>query len=48
MAGYTNVVSRQQLCKHVPVARQQMLNNVTVGPQQWKSCAFYVVRAERL
>jgi hypothetical protein len=26
-----------------PVARQQILNNATVGLQQWKSCLFYVV-----
>jgi hypothetical protein len=29
-------VSGQRLCKHVPVARQQILNNATVGLQQWK------------
>jgi hypothetical protein len=37
-----------QLCKHVPVARQQILNNATVGLQQCKSCVFYMVRAKRL
>jgi hypothetical protein len=30
-----------------PVSRQQIINNATVGPQ-WKSCVFYVVRAEGL
>jgi hypothetical protein len=29
-------VSGQRLGKHVPVARQQILNNATVGLQQWK------------
>jgi hypothetical protein len=29
-------VSRQQLGKHVPVAMQQILNNATIGLQQWK------------
>jgi hypothetical protein len=33
---------------NIPVARQQILNNVTVELQQWKSCVFYMVRAERL
>jgi hypothetical protein len=45
MGGYT--VSAQQLSKHIPVARQQMLDD-TVGLQQWNSCVFYVVRAEML
>jgi hypothetical protein len=45
---YTRPVSRQRLGKHVPVAWQQILNNAAVGLQQWKSCVFYVVRAERL
>jgi hypothetical protein len=40
---YTTPVSRQQLGKHVPVARQQILTL-----QQGKSCVFYVVRAEML
>jgi hypothetical protein len=31
-----------------PVDRQQILNNATVGLQQWKSCVFYFVHAERL
>jgi hypothetical protein len=38
----------QRLGKHVPIARQRVLNNATVGTQQWKRCVFYVVRAERL
>jgi hypothetical protein len=46
MGGYTGRVSGQRLGKHVPVARQQILNNVTVELQQWKSFVFYVVRAE--
>jgi hypothetical protein len=46
MGGYTRTVSGQRLGKHVPVARQQMLNDPTVGPQQLKSCVFYVVRAD--
>jgi hypothetical protein len=36
----------QRLDKHVPFARQQILNNATAGPQQWKVC-FYQVRAAR-
>jgi hypothetical protein len=48
MGGYTRVVSGQRLGKHVPVARQQILNNATVTLQQWKMCVFCVVRAERL
>jgi hypothetical protein len=48
MGGYTMDVSGQRLSKHVPVARQQILNNVTVGLQQWKSYVFYVVRTEML
>jgi hypothetical protein len=48
MGGYTRTVSGQQLSKYVPVARQQIINNATVGLQQWKSCVFYVVRAEKL
>jgi hypothetical protein len=38
----------QRLGKHVPVARQQILNNATVGLQQWTSCVSYVVHAARL
>jgi hypothetical protein len=41
-------ISEQRLGKHVPVSRQQILNYATVGLKQWKSCVFYVVRAERL
>jgi hypothetical protein len=37
-----------RLGKHVPVARQQILNNATVGPQQWKSCGFCVSHADML
>jgi hypothetical protein len=48
MGEYTTEVSRQRLGKHVLVARQQFLNNATVGLQQWKSYVLYVVRAERL
>jgi hypothetical protein len=29
-------VSGQQLGKHIPVARRQIINNATVGLQQWK------------
>jgi hypothetical protein len=32
----------------MPVAREQILNNATVGLQQWRSCVFNVVHAERL
>jgi hypothetical protein len=35
------------LC-NVPIARQQILNNATVGLQQWRSCVFYVICAEVL
>jgi hypothetical protein len=45
MGGYTSAVSGQRLGKHVAVATQQILNNATVGLQQWKICVFYVVRA---
>jgi hypothetical protein len=40
MGGYTRDVSGQRLGKHIPVARQQILNNGTVGlcVQQWKNC----------
>jgi hypothetical protein len=30
------VVSGQRLGKHVPLVTQQILNNATVGLQQWK------------
>jgi hypothetical protein len=33
---YTVTVSGQWLGKHIPVARQQIINNATVGLQQWK------------
>jgi hypothetical protein len=36
MGGYTTPVSKQRLSKHVPIPRQQILNNATVGLQQWK------------
>jgi hypothetical protein len=36
MDGYTTAVSGQRLGEHVPVARQQILINETVGLQQWK------------
>jgi hypothetical protein len=48
MGGYTRAVSGQRFGKHVPVARQHIINNATVGLQQWKSCVFCVVRAEML
>jgi hypothetical protein len=48
MDGYTRDVSGQRVGKHVAVARQQIFNNATVGLQQWKSCVFYVVHAEKL
>jgi hypothetical protein len=35
-------------CAHVIVARQQIFNNATDGQKQWKSCVFYMVRAEML
>jgi hypothetical protein len=35
MDRYTRAVSGQRLGKHVPVARQQILNNATVRLQQW-------------
>jgi hypothetical protein len=44
----TATIYGQRLRKHVPVARQQFFNNTTVGLQEWKSCVFYVVRAEML
>jgi hypothetical protein len=48
MGGYKRAVSGQRLGKHVPTARQQILNNATVVLQKWKICVFYVVRAEML
>jgi hypothetical protein len=36
MGGYTRANSGQRLSKHVPIVRQQILNNATVGLQQWK------------
>jgi hypothetical protein len=48
MGGYTRAFFGQRLGKQIPVARQQILNNATVGLQQWKSCVFYVIRAEML
>jgi hypothetical protein len=55
MLGYTRAVSAQRLAKHVPAKytteifpRYQILNNATVGLQQWKRYVFYVVRAEVL
>jgi hypothetical protein len=38
LGKYNRPVSRQQLGKHVPVARQQIPNNATVGLQQRNSC----------
>jgi hypothetical protein len=34
--------------KHVPVDRQKILNNITVGLKQWKWEVFYVVCAQIL
>jgi hypothetical protein len=36
MGGYTSPVPGQRLSKHVPIARQQILNNTTAVLQQWK------------
>jgi hypothetical protein len=47
MGRYTKDVSGQWLGKHVPIARQQILN-ARVGLPQWKSCVLYVVHAEML
>jgi hypothetical protein len=47
MGGY-RAVSAQRIGKHVPIARQQILNNATVGLQQLKSGVLYVVRVEKL
>jgi hypothetical protein len=33
MGGYTRAISVKRLGKHVPVVRQQILNNATVGPK---------------
>jgi hypothetical protein len=38
MDGYTRAFPQQRLGKHFPVARQHILNNATVGLQQWKNC----------
>jgi hypothetical protein len=46
MDGYTMAVSGQWLGKHVPVSRQQIINNATIGLEKWKSCVFYEVRVE--
>jgi hypothetical protein len=48
LGGYTRAATGQRLYKHVPVDRYQILNNATVGIEQWESCVFYVARAERL
>jgi hypothetical protein len=48
ISEYTRPISGQRVGKHVPIARQQILNNATAGLQQWKGCVFYVVRADRL
>jgi hypothetical protein len=40
MCRYIRAVSEQRSGKHVPIARQQILKNATVGLQQWKSCVF--------
>jgi hypothetical protein len=37
MGENTRAVSGQWLGNHVPVARQQILNNATVELQQWKN-----------
>jgi hypothetical protein len=37
MNKYTMAVSGQRLGKHVPISRQQILNNITGGLQQSKS-----------
>jgi hypothetical protein len=47
MDGYARAVSGQRFGKHVPIARQQILNNAKVGKQQRKTVS-YVVRAEML
>jgi hypothetical protein len=33
LADYTSAVSGQRLSKHVPIAREQILNNTIVGLQ---------------
>jgi hypothetical protein len=48
MGENIRAVSEKRLSKRVPVAKQQMLNNATVGLQQWNSYVLYVVRAEML
>jgi hypothetical protein len=47
MDGYIRAVSRQRLGKYVPIARQQFVNNATVGRNK-KRAVLYVVRAEML
>jgi hypothetical protein len=42
MNEHTRDVSGQRLSKHFPDSTQQILNNATVGLQQWKSCVFHV------
>jgi hypothetical protein len=48
MDGKTKADSGQRLGKHIPVARQQIVNNATVGLQECESYVFYMVRAEIL
>jgi hypothetical protein len=48
MGEHTRALSGQWLSKHVPIARQQILNNATVGLQQWRSSVFCMVHVERL
>jgi hypothetical protein len=48
MGGYARAVSGHQLGKHVPIARQQILNIATVGPHRWKSYVFYMVRVKMI
>jgi hypothetical protein len=38
MGGYTTAVSGQQLGEHVPVTRQRILNNATVGRNNNELC----------
>jgi hypothetical protein len=40
MGGYSKVVSGQLLGKHVPVAKQQILNNATIGLQTMEELCF--------
>jgi hypothetical protein len=46
MGEYIRHVSGRRLAKHVPIARQQILNNATVRLQQWNNDVLYVVRAK--